>query len=143
MKYLYVILTSLILISCSETVSQFKNGIEISDKVWENKKPEILSGLYGTNRQDSEQGTIIFMSDKVVIQTTNHEHEFIYTEYMNSIGYCDGILSSWSLRVNDIEYRFTLVTTTCIEFSFKRDSDKDFNKVGVYYQNFEQPINEM
>lgn len=144
MKYILIILC-VIFCSC-EDYNQYKNGVDTSAKAWENKKPEFLEGLYETNRIDSEPGYIIFTTEKVIISTKNHHHEFKYSEYMNAIGtYDNGKDCNWSIHVNDIQYRFTTSSGgKHTLFMFKRKSETKFNRVGVYSKDLNnvEPVTE-
>lgn len=134
MKYIILLITSILLISCSESVNRYQNGIEVGDKVWSNRKPIDLDGLYSNS-----EGSIIFMTDRVNINTPNHYHEFKYSEYMNALVYCNEEITDWYIRVNDSEYRFNVDKNITI-FYFRRDKDKDFTRVGVFYKDYQQPI---
>ena len=141
-KLIILIVLSLLFLSCEDT-SELKSGAQTTT-VWDNYKPTFLDGLYVTDRGDSEKGTIIFMSDRVIFNTINHKHEFKYSENMNALGYCDDEISNWHIRVNDISYEFDISSKSkTILFYFKRDSDPKITRVGVYTKQIEEPINEM
>lgn len=134
MKTILISLLILLFLSCGEEYNQYKNGQETGSKIWENRKPTYLEGLYSNS-----EGTIIFMSDRVSINTPNHYHEFKYSEYMNALIYCNEEITDWYIRVNDNDYRFNVDKDVTI-FYFKRDKDKDFTRVGVFYKDYQQPI---
>lgn len=132
MKNIILLTTALLFISCSADSDELVNIKPEPITEYENTLPDFLVGEYDTDRLDSEEGTIRFTSDSLIVKTVNHNFAIKITEYFNQ----NSDDCFWSIYYMGNEYSFTTSSKGAYTwFKFRKDQELTFYSVGTYEGN--------